>query len=184
MKNHVRIIGGKWRGRKIVFPNQDMLRPTHDRIRETLFNWLEPYLSGSNCLDLFAGSGVIGFEAVSRGAATAVLVDNDDDVLKHLQRNKKTLSADNVEVMRARIPEDELNFPLDHFDIVFLDPPFYQNLLSPTCHWLTERAYIRAGSIIYLESEINYQKINLPESWETLKSKRTATVIYSLVEVK
>lgn len=182
--SQVRIIGGKWRGRKITFPEQDMLRPTHDRIRETLFNWLADYLPGANCLDLFAGSGAIGFEAVSRGATTAVLVDYDENVIKHLQRNKKNLHAENVEVIRAAALEDRLELPVDQFDIVFLDPPFYHNMLQPSCQWLAEHHYVKSGSVVYLESEINYERLVLPDNWEVIKNKRTATVIYSLAEVK
>ncbi len=182
--NQVRIIGGKWRGRKIVFPEQSALRPTHDRIRETLFNWIAAYLPGANCLDLFAGSGVIGFEAVSRGAATVVLVDQDVDVIQQLERNKKNLLADNVAIIKASVLEDKLELPVEKFDIVFVDPPFYGNLLQPACHWLSTRAYVKSGSVIYLESEINYEKRVLPDNWVVIKHKRTATVLYSLIEVQ
>ncbi len=182
--NQVRIIAGKWRGRKIVFPEQDMLRPTHDRIRETLFNWLMPYLPDAKCLDLFSGSGAIGFEAVSRGAAHAVLVDSNTHVVDCLERNKKSLGAQEIDIIHARVLQAKVELPLPCFDIVFLDPPFYHNMLQSSCCWLAEHHYVKPGTMVYLESEINYEKLILPESWQIIKNKRTATVMYSLAEVQ
>src|SRR3990167_10705810 len=128
--NSVRIIGGKWRGKKISFPPLSFLRPTHDRIRETLFNWMEPYLHDAVCLDLFAGSGVIGFEALSRGAKFVVMVDQDIEVITSLKKNLKTLSAENVEIIQAKIPAKTFKSQQKQFDIVFLDPPYFEGLRS------------------------------------------------------
>ena len=118
----VRIIAGKWRGRRLKVPDIKDLRPTPDRVRETVFNWLAPILPGAHCLDLFAGSGVLGFEALSRGAASVTLVDQSPEIVALLQEELKTFGADNATVYRATVPQ-QLHFPSQVFDVVFLDPP-------------------------------------------------------------
>lgn len=183
INNSVRIIGGKWRGRKIVFPELNFLRPTHDRIRETLFNWLEPYIYNAVCLDLFAGSGVIGFEALSRGAKTVVMVDQDPIVLSNLQKNRELLAAENSEIIQAKIPAKSFKTHEKQFDIVFLDPPYFEGLVNPSLEWLIQRQLVYPGSIIFIETEIGYMNFRLPEFCRTLKSKKTATIAYHLLEV-
>src|SRR3989338_6201010 len=129
--NRLRIIAGTWRGRKLTFPDTPELRPSPDRVRETLFNWLAPVIEGARCLDLFAGSGALGFEALSRGAHCVTFVDTSSEVISHLHTTLQQLST-TAEILKlnATKPFTCKNKP---FDIVFLDPPFHQNLLEPVC---------------------------------------------------
>lgn len=167
--NSVRIIAGEWRGRRIRFPAAPGLRPTSDRRRETLFNWLAPDLPGSRCLDLFAGSGALGFEALSRGAALAVLVEASREVAAALAASARTLSADDrCRVVHARA-ERFLARTAEPFDIVFLDPPFDRpNLVAAACarldpSWLSPRARI------YLEVDAHADRPRLPPAWRLLR---------------
>ncbi|HYL17724.1 MAG TPA: 16S rRNA (guanine(966)-N(2))-methyltransferase RsmD [Burkholderiales bacterium] len=180
-QNRVRIIGGKWRSRLVKFPDAPGLRPTPDRVRETLFNWLGQDLTGTRCLDLFAGSGVLGFEAASRGAAQVVLVERDRAVVLALQDNAKTLQAASVEVVRA----DALEF-LAHdrraYDVVFLDPPYVlweQPSAALTTLLVQLRKHLAPGARVYLESP------DFPElapGWRMLKQGRAGAVHYQLLE--
>ncbi len=177
-ESQVRIIGGIHRGRKLPFAEMPGLRPTGDRIRETLFNWLQPVIQGARCLDLFAGSGALGIEAASRGAGKVVLVDSAGSVVRQLGENKTTLSLDQLRVVRA----DALQFleqPPTPFDVVFLDPPFDNNLLEPICHRLT-MGWLADGARIYLEEDISREFPSLPEGWELIKEKSTGQVRYGL----
>lgn len=131
--NQVRIIGGKWRGRKISFPAVAALRPTGDKIRETTFNWLQISINDATCLDMFAGAGVFGFEALSRGARTVVMVDENREVVDRLVENKKMLGVGaELDVLGMHIPSENLKKALEQhqFDIVFIDPPFHQGLVD------------------------------------------------------
>lgn len=148
-EGRVRIIGGTFRSRVLRFPEVPGLRPTPDRVRETVFNWLREEISGSRCLDLFAGSGALGFEAASRGAAQVLMVDNQPDVAVSLRAQAAKLPAPQVEVMR----DDSLRFMANtdrRFDVIFLDPPYAANLLEPALS-LVERV-ARPGSLVYLEA--------------------------------
>ncbi|TPW17985.1 MAG: methyltransferase, partial [Halothiobacillaceae bacterium] len=121
-RNSLRIIGGTWRSRRLEFPTVEQLRPTPDRVRETLFNWLQHRIGGARCLDLFAGSGALGFEALSRGANEVVFVEIDPAAVQALRANAQRLQADNAQI----IHEEALRYlakPADPFDIIFLDPP-------------------------------------------------------------
>jgi 16S rRNA (guanine966-N2)-methyltransferase len=174
----VRIIGGQHRGRKLAFAEMPGLRPTGDRIRETLFNWLQPVIEGARCLDLFAGSGVLGMEAASRGAARVVMVEQAAAVVRQLERNRQQLSLDQVSIVRA----DALQFLEQSptpFDIVFLDPPFDNNLLAPVCQRLTQ-GWLADGARIYLEEDVSREFPVLPEDWQWLKQKRAGQVRYGL----
>ena len=151
-KNEVRIIGGKWRGRKLRFPNVSGLRPTMDRSRETLFNWLQGYLPGAHCLDLFAGAGALGFEASSRGAACVDMVDNNARVIQSLQAAHQQLAATNIEIFRR----DGLRFLASaqkRYEIVFLDPPFASDLATQALtHLYTEQGrLLTANALVYVE---------------------------------
>ncbi|MES9992104.1 MAG: 16S rRNA (guanine(966)-N(2))-methyltransferase RsmD [Candidatus Thiodiazotropha sp.] len=174
----VRIIGGIHRGRRLNFPELPGLRPTGDRIRETLFNWLQPYIEGSRCLDLFAGSGALGLEAASRGAAHVVMLDSALAVVRQLAENKRQLGLDQVQVVRA----DALQW-LEHdaspFDIVFLDPPFVDNLLQPLCQRLS-MGWLADGAHVYLEDAVQRNMPTLPEGWEMQKQKTAGQVHYGL----
>ncbi|MCL5669117.1 MAG: 16S rRNA (guanine(966)-N(2))-methyltransferase RsmD, partial [Gammaproteobacteria bacterium] len=164
----LRIIGGTWRGRKLRFPEIETLRPTPDRVRETLFNWLAPVITGAHCLDLYAGSGALGFEALSRGASGVVLVDSDARAVAQLREHARVLQASGAEIIQA----DALAYlaapPLRAFDIVFLDPPFRQNLLAPACAALEKHGWLKSGGYVYLEAEADYVP-QLPLSWRIIK---------------
>ena len=124
--NHLRIIGGTWRSRRIQFINTEKIRPTPDRIRETLFNWLASHINDAVCLDLFAGSGALAFEAISRGAQYAILVDDDANIVAQLKQQKKILQTDAVEIKL----QNALNYVREddkHYDVIFLDPPFHSD---------------------------------------------------------
>jgi 16S rRNA (guanine966-N2)-methyltransferase len=178
-RQRVRIIGGQWRGRRIEFPDTPELRPTPDRVRETLFNWLQGVIEGSRCLDLFAGSGALGFEAASRGATSVVMVDVNPQVVNHLRRQDVTLGASQVEVLLA----DALGFlrsePMP-FDIIFLDPPFHKTLLANVTQALEDYRALKAGARIYLEMHALPDHLVLPASWDALKNQRAGQVNYQL----
>ena len=177
----VRIIAGQWRGRRLKVPDEQHLRPTPDRVRETLFNWLSPYIAGARCLDLFAGSGVLGFEALSRGAAAAVLVDESLVVVELLQEQLALFKASNGEVCRASIPQ-QLKLSALPFDVVFLDPPYQSGLLLPTCHYLEEQGFLADGALLYLEASEAIHQHDLPTGWQIIKSARAGQVAFHLVK--
>lgn len=180
--NQLRIIGGDWRGRKLPFPDGEGLRPTGDRMREVLFNWLSFELYGRRVLDLFAGSGALGLEALSRGAKQAVFLDTHPGVVRQIRENLLALSCTTAEVVQA----DALSW-LDQsqqgFDLVFLDPPFGQGLLSPVCHALQRSACLNEGALIYLEAEKGFDFNGMPEHWQLQKEKRSGQVICRLYSV-
>ena len=149
--NEVRIIGGKWRGRKIAFPDRRNLRPTLGRVRETLFNWLRADILDSRCLDLFAGSGALGFEAASRGAAAVALVESDRRVVRSLEDNAARLGADNVTVLCDRA-ERLLRRGGATWDIIFVDPPFQQGVLTAVLDAIAAAEVLAPGGLIYLEA--------------------------------
>ena len=149
-KNEVRIIGGKWRGRKLKFPDVPGLRPSQDRARETLFNWLAPWIEGARVLDLFAGSGVLGFEAISRGAATAELVDISKATVVALEHSKGLLDASNAAVFRSDGIKHLQNREAP-YDLIFVDPPFNKNLAKPALKAIIEQQLLTQDGLIYLE---------------------------------
>ncbi len=178
----VRIIGGRWRSRRIAFADIPGLRPTQDRIRETLFNWLQPCLSQAKCLDLFAGSGVLGFEALSRGADYVCFVDQHPQVITDLKTNAHALNVDpqQYSIVRAAFPKQIPILPVHPFDIIFLDPPFGEGLLPLCIEWLSKSHYCRAGTWIYIERELD-SRINLPIHWRTHRHQQTKSLIYELI---
>jgi 16S rRNA (guanine966-N2)-methyltransferase len=176
---HIRIIGGTYRGRKLKVVDQPGLRPTPDRVRETVFNWLQPVIVGAHCLDLFSGSGALGFEALSRGAASVVMVDQAANVIDMLRAELIVFGAENAEIYRAQVPH-QLKAPKQLFDIVFIDPPFRENLLIPCCTYLEEKSFLADEAYIYLESKEIVSAENLPDNWEILKSKKAGLVAFQL----
>lgn len=169
--NAVRIISGAWRGRRIHFPAAPGLRPTADRRRETLFNWLACDLEGARCLDLFAGSGSLGFEAASRGAAAVVMVEASREVAVALAGTRDELGAAGVRVVHAQMAR-YLNRVPEAFDIVFLDPPFAQpRLAEDACRRLVEGGWLAAGGRIYLEVAAHAQQPVVPADWTQLREK-------------
>ena len=176
--NQLRIIAGRWRGRKLTFAPVPGLRPTPDRVRETLFNWLGPLLPGARCLDLFAGSGALGIEAASRGAAEIVMVDNDPLVARTLREQLQLLDCSVAQVVQQDVKR-WLLMPATPFDIVFLDPPFRENSLPECMRLLEANGWLAAGARVYLEAERNYTP-ELPDGWQLSRSKHAGQVGYHL----
>jgi len=174
----LRIIAGNWRGRKLSFAPVAGVRPTPDRVRETLFNWLNPVIRGARCLDLYAGSGALGIEAASRGAASVVLVDNDAQVAAKLREQLQRLDATWIEVVQSSV-EGWLAASATPFDIVFLDPPFRRNLLPGCIRALESGGWLAADARVYIEAEAGLVP-DLPENWELTRSKRAGQVGYHL----
>jgi len=186
-RNSVRIIGGGWRGRRISFPDIPGLRPTPDRVRETLFNWLQHAVAGARCLDLFAGSGALGLEALSRGAKELVFVEQAVAASRALQEQLTRLGAQAkgqvVEMGAARY----LRTPAQSggtFGIVFLDPPFGRGLLAEYVPMLDAGNWVSVGGLVYLENEKADGAPPLPPHWELLKSKSAGEVGYHLARVR
>lgn len=178
-RNKVRIIGGQWRSRQITFPDLPGLRPTADRIRETLFNWLAPKIEGARCLDLFAGSGALGFEALSRGAAQVTFVDQARQVIDALKKNAQSLQTTQAEFILGAFPKI-LEIIKGPFDVIFLDPPFYQNLIQPAAQLIEDKKLLVSGGLIYIETEKDLKPLLLPPHWQILKEKQTSTLSYYL----
>lgn len=179
-RNAVRIVGGSWRGRKVRFPEGHDIRPSPDRVRETLFNWLAPHIRGARCLDLFAGSGVLGFEALSRGAAAVVLVEQDPVVVRHLGRLAAELApAAATLVVRAEALE-WLAGPAQPFDVVFLDPPYRAGLLPGLLRRLARPGWLAPGALVYIECAAAEGAPSLPAGWRLHRSGRAGDVGYHL----
>jgi len=177
--NQVRIIGGEWRSRRISFPDHEGLCPSADRVRETLFNWLGQDLTGQRCLDLFAGSGVLGFEALSRGAACVVMVEKSRSVCEALRRNGVLLGAKNLQLRCADALEFASAAPVDAtagFDVVFLDPPFGSGLLAQALPLVIP--LLLPGARIYIESAAAFAPSG---GWRILRQGRAGQVHYTLV---
>lgn len=178
---HIRIIAGKHRGRKLPVVMADGLRPTTDRIKETVFNWLMPYVNGSTCLDCFSGAGSLGFEAYSRGAQSVTLVELNKAASQQLKVNKQLLKADKVEVLNT----DALIFlqkPTKKYDLVFIDPPFRKDLATQAVTLLAKGG-LAEQAIIYIEIEKELDNLVLPENWQLLKEKSAGQVSYRLYKV-
>ena len=182
-RNSVRIIGGGWRGRRVSFPDLPGLRPTPDRVRETLFNWLQQAVAGARCLDLFAGSGALGLEALSRGAKELVFVEQAVAASRALQEQLIRLGGERrsqvVEMGAARY----LRNSVQPFDIVFLDPPFGRDALAEYIPLLDAGPWVTVGGLVYLENEKKSGPPPLPTHWELLKSKSAGEVGYHLARV-
>jgi 16S rRNA (guanine966-N2)-methyltransferase len=183
-RNSVRIIGGSWRGRRINFPDIPGLRPTPDRVRETLFNWLQHDIAGARCLDLFAGSGALGLEALSRGAKEVVFVEQAVAASRGLQEQLTRLGA----AGKARVAEMGaarfLRTPAPPFDIAFLDPPYGREALAEYVPMLDTGNWLKVGGLVYLENEKAAGAPGLPAHWEMVKSKAAGEVGYHLARVK
>ena len=177
-KNSLRIIGGAWRSRRIQFADAPDIRPTPDRVRETLFNWLADKIEGARCLDLFAGSGALGFEAASRGAAHVTQVDHDALVVDMLEVQKRTLEARQVDIVH----QDALVFAhraKEPFDIVFLDPPFGTDLYQRVPPVLITRRLVCPAGRVYVESPIE-RVLEFPDSLQCIREKTAGLVRYQL----
>jgi 16S rRNA (guanine966-N2)-methyltransferase len=175
----LRIIGGEWRGRKIHFPPVEAIRPTPDRVRETVFNWLQADTPGSRCLDLFAGSGALGLEALSRGASRVVFVDVEPAVTRHLSTTLATLKCDRAAVVQSDAARYLSGTP-EPFDIVFLDPPYAARAVAEACRRIDEGGWLRRGGLAYIEDKASAGPPELPAGWTLLRSKRAGEVGYHL----
>lgn len=179
MNQTVRIIGGKYRGKKLAFPVVEGLRPTPDRVKETLFNWLMHDIQNARCLDAFAGSGALGFEAMSRGAAEVMMLEQSAIVVNHLKKLMSSFSEENIRLWHG----DALAYlkkESNHFDIIFLDPPFSASLLLQCIENIEKSACLRQGGLLYIEAP---NALHLAESvWIQRKTKRAGQVFYMLFE--
>lgn len=175
----IRLIAGQWRGRKLPVRDVLGLRPTTDRVKETVFNWLAPHLAGSRCLDLFAGSGSLGFEALSRYADYVMMVERDKGAAQQLLSNLQLLGCQQARVLQQDALQ-VLTSTAEPFDIVFLDPPFRQALLPEACKLLEEGGWLADEALIYLERENEGEPPTLPANWRLLKDKQAGQVRYQL----
>jgi len=181
-RGRLRIVAGIWRSRLLEIADVPGLRPTAERIRETVFNWLTPHLAGARCLDLFAGTGALGLEALSRGAAEAVFIETSPTAVRTLQKNIATLEATEVTVRCADAVKYLQDAGPDRFDIIFLDPPFADDLHGDLCKLLDESTILAADALVYIEEDRAKPEVVLPPGWQTLKTKSAGNVRYSLVK--
>lgn len=181
---NIRIIAGSHRGRKLPVLMSDGLRPTTDRVKETVFNWLMPYIPEAQCLDCFAGSGGLGFEALSRGAEHVTLIELDQLAAKQLSKNAELLKASNLKVENTSALT-YLKQPSKKFDVVFIDPPFRKQLVEQTVALLNQ-GWLNEQALIYIEMESDASSgviNNLPENWQIVKEKVAGQVSYRLYQL-
>jgi 16S rRNA (guanine966-N2)-methyltransferase len=179
-RNRIRIIGGDWRSRQLQFPAAPDLRPTPDRVRETLFNWWQYTIIGKRCLDLFAGSGALGFEALSRGASIVVALETDSSVVSSLRSNAKLLGTDKLVVGQHDALQWLSQPATQQFDYVLVDPPFAANLHARCCELLQQNGWLAPGAQIYLEAGNDLGELTLPSKWQLIRQKRAGDVYYGL----
>ena len=178
--NTLRIVGGKWRSRRLRFVDAEGLRPTPDRVRETLFNWLQFEIPGAHCLDAFAGSGALGFEALSRGAASVVMVERQRPQYQALQQAATELGADDARLLcgdaESLLASPGDWRPLNGFDVVFLDPPYNKGLVASMVSTLLRANLLHPGSLLYIESELDWASLSLPEDIQVIRTTRAGLV--------
>ncbi len=178
----LRIIAGQWRSRQFTFPMAHGLRPTPNRVRETLFNWLAPYVEAARVLDPFAGSGALFLEALSRGAGSALALDLNPAAVTSLRGHLATLRCDNGQVLQSDALAYLQTQPATPFDLVFLDPPFSQDLLLPACTLLEERGWLADDAWVYTESEQVPSSLGMPGNWRLHREQKAGQVHYALWE--
>ena len=176
----IRLISGKWRGKKLPVKNKEGLRPTTDRTKETLFNWLMHDIRDANCLDCFSGSGSLAFEALSRYANSALLLERDKQVVQQLKENLETLKVNNANVIETDSIQYLQQTATQKFDIIFIDPPFNKGLVCPCCAALEKNEYLMDSALIYIEMESQLNSVEIPNNWQLLKEKKTGQVTYQL----
>ncbi len=179
---YVRIIGGRWKGRRLKFTEVAGLRPTLDRVRETLFNWLMYDIESARCLDLFAGSAALGIEALSRGASEVVFVEKNKKAADNIHRNLQELQFSNYKVFNTSA---EVVFKKNQqpYDIIFVDPPFYQEYLQSTLANLNNEQFVRPNTLVYVEREKHSDAIEFPANWERIKEKQVGGLEFYLFRV-
>lgn len=180
-KSKLRIIGGEWRSRQLPILDIEGLRPTTDRVRETVFNWLNYDIPGATCLDLFCGSGALGLESLSRGAKSCTFVELHRGVAKQVEQNLSTLNANNGHVVNSDAVVFLQTSPKD-FDVIFLDPPFRKDLLEKVIP-LISNGWIKPNGYIYIERESEKELSCLPNHWQLEKEQRAGQLTYSLFRV-
>ncbi len=178
----LRIVAGKWRSRLLDIADVPGLRPTSERIRETLFNWLTPGIHGARCLDLFAGTGALGLEALSRGASSAVFVEKSAAAVATLRKNCQALGADGAQIRQSNALDYVRENPEGPFDLVFLDPPFGAGLGEELCRLLEERKVISSDAQVYIEQDRSKPEPVLPPNWRVKKNETAGNVRYMLVQ--
>lgn len=180
----VRIIGGEWRSRRLSFPDAEGLRPTADRVRETLFNWLQLSVPAARVLDLFAGSGALAFEAASRGASRVLMVERNGAVAASLRANRDKLGAETMQIVQADAQAwlDQKAAAAGPFDIVFMDPPFAESMHESMLQALAKAACLAPGALIYLETPAALEATMIPENWRVAKRKRAGAVFSTLLQ--
>lgn len=176
----LRIIGGQWRSRQFNFPMAAGLRPTPNRVRETLFNWLAPYIEGATVLDPFTGSGALFLEALSRGAGSALALDSNPSAIAGLRGHLQTLNCENGQLLQSDALVYLQTQAATAFDLVFLDPPFSQDLLLPACNLLEQHGWLAADAWIYTESEHPPSSLGLPGNWRQHREQKAGQVYYAL----
>jgi len=180
----LRIIGGQWRHRLIHFAQVDDLRPSKNVVRETLFNWLSAHIADSICLDLFAGSGAFGFEAVSRGARKAVLVENNRHAIRQLHRTSQLLGADDrIEIRHNRV-QDYIESTAEKFDLVFIDPPFQAGQVEMTCAALLASNCLKSRTPVYIESQKSDIPLPIPATWHIIRQVQRGLVQSTLINIR
>lgn len=180
MQNKLRIIGGEWRSRVITFDDVPDLRPTPVRVREALFNWLQEDIIGSHCLDLFSGSGALGFEAASRGAKKVTLVENNLQACRKLRANIEQLNAKQIQVNSSDVMR-YLSGDSEAYDLVFLDPPFAIDCSLTVCQLLVDNGWLKPHAKVYVETPALHTLQGLPENWQRLRHKTAGEVGYHLL---
>lgn len=182
----IRIIAGKWRGRRLPVHDIEGLRPTTDRVKETVFNWLMNDIDQTRCLDCFAGSGSLGFEVLSRGAASVTMIEKDHQAAKQLAENVTLLAPGNTDDIKAQIVKTDclsyLSTQTIPYDLVFIDPPFRQNLAEPVCELLESRGLLTPSALIYVEVESELTDLAVPANWQLLKEKTAGQVSFRLYQ--
>lgn len=177
----VRIVAGKWRGRRLPVTAAPGLRPTSERIRETLFNWLAPRIEGARCLDLYAGTGALGFESLSRGAAEVLFVEKSGDAARSLAESARLLDAAGAFIHAGDAMHFLQKAEARQRDIVFLDPPFGDARLAELCRLLVARPWLAPGAAVYLEQDRGADPLVLPDGWRVAREKCAGNVRYALV---
>ncbi|SBS24602.1 Ribosomal RNA small subunit methyltransferase D [Marinomonas spartinae] len=178
----LRIIAGEWRSRQLPIPDIEGLRPTPDRVRETLFNWISHFVPGAQCADLFCGSGALGLEALSRGAKSTLFVDNSKVVTRQMQVNLDTLKAQNAKVIQQNTKDFLMEATPIPMDLIFLDPPFRKDWMSQIVP-LLDKGWLADHAMVYIEMEKEATLPPLPDHWTLLKEKAAGQLVYRLFDI-
>ena len=182
-RGKVRITSGEWKNRNLEVPDIDGLRPTSERVRETLFNWLMPSIHKSVCLDLFAGSGSLGFEALSRGARHCTFVEKSKLAFRQIKTTRTILNAMNSEIHNCDAIDFLSSVHNHNFNLVFLDPPFSDDHLISSIESIHEYQLVSRGGYIYIEFNKNNDLFDLPDNWSVIRKKIYGNVCFILIEI-